>query len=113
MDNSTFKPLNNVLRVLSWGCGVQSTMLAVMSALGDLEPLDVVMTAETHWERKATYEVRNFYIKWLQDRGVRVEIVLSVMFGGMARRIIFTYHFGLQMVVRYVASVPGILRFDL
>jgi len=64
-----------MLRALSWGCGVQSTTLAVMGALGDLEPLDAVITADTGWDRKATYEARDFYAVWLRDRGVRVEIV--------------------------------------
>ncbi len=64
-----------ILRALSWGCGVQSTTLAVMSALGDADPLDVVITADTGWERKATYEAREFYTEWLQEQGVRVEVV--------------------------------------
>ena len=63
------------MKALSWGCGVQSTTLAVMSALGNLGPLDVVITADTGWERRATYEARDFYAAWLRERGVRVEIV--------------------------------------
>ena len=63
------------MKSLSWGVGVQSTTLAVMSALGDLEPLDVVITADTGWERQATYASRDFYSAWLRERGVRVEIV--------------------------------------
>jgi len=63
------------IRALSWGCGVQSTTLAVMSALADLDPLDVVITADTGWERAATYEAREFYTAWLQERGVHVEVV--------------------------------------
>ena len=64
-----------ILRVLSWGCGVQSTALAVMSALGDMERLDVIIHADTQWERRATIEVRDFYTEWLRERGFRVEIV--------------------------------------
>jgi len=63
------------VRVLSWGCGVQSTTLAVMSALGDLELLDAVIHANTGWERALTYETRDFYTAWLRERGMRVEIV--------------------------------------
>lgn len=62
-------------RVISWGCGVQSTTLAVMSALGELPPVDAVIHADTGWERQATYEARNFYAAWLRERGVRVQIV--------------------------------------
>ena len=65
------------MRVLSWGCGVQSTTLAVMSALGDLEPLDAVINADTGWERALTYEMRDFYTAWLREREVRVEIVTA------------------------------------
>ena len=62
-------------RSLSWGCGVQSTCLAVMSALGEIEPLDAIITADTMWERQKTYKIRDFYTEWLEARGVRVEIV--------------------------------------
>lgn len=62
-------------KAISWGCGVQSTAMAVMSALGDLEPIDIVITADTGWERKATYEARDFYANWLPGRGVNVEII--------------------------------------
>ena len=65
------------MRVLSWGCGVQSTTLAVMSALGDLEPLEAIINADTGWERALTYEMRDFYTAWLRERGVRVEIVTA------------------------------------
>lgn len=63
------------LVILSWGCGVQSTALAVMSALGDLPKLDAVIFADTGWERKATYETRDFYKTWLEDRGISVHVV--------------------------------------
>lgn len=62
-------------RILSWGCGVQSTTLAVMSALGHLEPLDAVITADTGWERELTYQARDFYAEWLARRQVLVETV--------------------------------------
>ncbi|HEC61422.1 hypothetical protein LCGC14_0761830 [marine sediment metagenome] len=72
----TFEALPDpVFRALSWGCGRQSTVLAVMSALGELEPLDLIIMADTMWERRRTYEVQQFYIKWLRDRGQRVEVV--------------------------------------
>lgn len=68
------------LRLLSWGCGVQSTALAVMSALGDMAhipPLDGVIFADTGWERKATYHTLEFYSQWLRDRGVTVHVVTA------------------------------------
>lgn len=76
MRGSTNGPLEGArLRALSWGCGTQSTALAVMSALGELDPLDVVITADTGWESRRTYEIRDFYTEWLRERGIRVEIV--------------------------------------
>jgi hypothetical protein len=62
-------------RVLSWGMGQQSTTLAVMSALGDLERLDAVLAADPGWERRATYETTAFYVGWLRDRGLYVEVI--------------------------------------
>ena len=64
-------------RAISWGCGVQSTAMVVMSVLGDLEPVDMIITADPGWERKATYEARGFYMGWLQEHGVKVEIIYS------------------------------------
>jgi len=62
-------------RFLSWGCGVQSTALGEMSAQGELDPLDAIITADTGWERQATYDARDFYMKRWQDMGMKVEIV--------------------------------------
>jgi len=44
------------LRVLSLGAGVQSTALAVMSAVGDLPKVDAAIFADTGWEPRAVYE---------------------------------------------------------
>lgn len=63
------------MKVLSWGAGVQSTCLAAMSALGCTDRLDLVLHADTGWERKKTYEIRDWYVPWLQAHGLRVEIV--------------------------------------
>ncbi len=64
-----------VKKVISWGRGLQSTVMAVMSALGHLPKVDAVIASDTHWERAATYEVSDFYKKWLEDRGVPVYII--------------------------------------
>lgn len=63
------------MKFLSWGCGVQSTTLAAMSALGELDRLDAIITADTGWERQATYDIRDWYRTWLQERGIPVHIV--------------------------------------
>ena len=59
---------------ISWGGGVQSTAMAVMSAFGDLPQVDAVIMADTGWERTKTIEVVKFYKKWLNDNGIRVHI---------------------------------------
>lgn len=64
-----------MLRMLSWGCGVQSTTLAAMSALGELEHLDAVITADPGWERGKTYQARDWYSEWLVSWGLQVEIL--------------------------------------
>lgn len=62
-------------RVLSWGLGLQSTLLAVMSAKGDLPPLDLIINADLHFESSETYRIRDFYIEWLRSRGQNVVIL--------------------------------------
>ena len=62
-------------RVLSWGCGAPSTTAGVLSALGHLEKLDAIVTSDTGWERRLTYEARDFYKGWFEDHGIPVEIV--------------------------------------
>lgn len=50
----------DIPRFLSWGCGLQSTVIGEMSARGDL-PKCAVIHADTGWERKRTIETRDFY----------------------------------------------------
>lgn len=61
--------------VLSWGLGLQSTMLAVMSTLGELPPLDMIITADLGFEQQATYDVMEYYTDWLRKRGQNVVIL--------------------------------------
>jgi hypothetical protein len=67
--------MTDPFRVLSWGCGLQSTTLAAMSALGEIDCLDAILTADTGWERQVTYQMRDWYIEWLRGRGMRVEVI--------------------------------------
>lgn len=67
--NETDKPK---LRVLSLGWGVQSFTLAAMSALGELPKLDVLIHADTTWERQATYEFAAKWQPWLESKGMLV-----------------------------------------
>jgi 3'-phosphoadenosine 5'-phosphosulfate sulfotransferase (PAPS reductase)/FAD synthetase len=58
------KPRNDIIRenkrILSWGLGVQSTCLAVMSILGDIPPFDFIISSDTGWELPETYAVRDY-----------------------------------------------------
>lgn len=64
------------MRVLSLGWGVQSTTLAVMAALGDIEPL-IAVHADTRHERSGTYEYAKRMTPWLTARGLQVETVMA------------------------------------
>lgn len=75
VTGKTFEPIDGAFRVLAWGCGTPSTTLGVMSALGDLEPLDAIIHADTQFEASETIEMRNWYVEWFRQHGMRVEIV--------------------------------------
>jgi hypothetical protein len=60
------------IKVLSLGWGVQSWTLAAMAALGELDPVDFAVHADTTWERKQTYEFAARWTPWLEERGVKV-----------------------------------------
>lgn len=62
-------------RVLSWGFGLQSTLLGVMSVMGELPPLDLIIGADLRFEGSETYEVMSFYRKWFEDHDKTVVIL--------------------------------------
>ena len=62
-------------RAISWGGGVQSTLLGELSARGDLERVDLIAHADLGWERKKTYEIVDFYSARWREMGMRVEIL--------------------------------------
>ena len=63
------------LRILSLGWGVQSWTLAAMMALGEMEPVDFAVFADTGWEHSATYAHATKWTPWLEQRGVKVRVV--------------------------------------
>jgi hypothetical protein len=64
-----------MMRILSLGWGVQSWTLAAMVALGELEPVDAVIHADTTHEATGTYDFARRWTPWLEERGVRVVTV--------------------------------------
>ena len=65
------------MRVLSLGWGVQSWTLAAMSALGEMDHVDVAIHADTRHERSATYEFAGQWTSWLEAHDIAVETVMS------------------------------------
>lgn len=63
------------MRVISLGWGVQSFTLAAMSALGELEPVDAAIHADTTHESKLTYEFAARWTPWLEERGIQIATV--------------------------------------
>jgi hypothetical protein len=63
------------MKILSLGWGVQSFTLAAMVALGELEPVDYAVHADTTHERSDTYAFAERWTPWLEERGVKVVTV--------------------------------------
>lgn len=63
------------MRVISLGWGVQSFTLAAMAALGEIEPVDYAIHADTGFESVLTYDFAERWWMWLRDRGVMVVTV--------------------------------------
>jgi hypothetical protein len=61
-----------VIRIASWGAGLQSTTMIAMSALGDLDPLDHVIHCDPGWERTETVAARDWYTDWYRNHGLHV-----------------------------------------
>lgn len=59
------------INVISWGLGLQSTTMCVMSALGDLPKADFAIFCDTGWERSYSYQILNFYSQWLNEHGLK------------------------------------------
>jgi len=60
------------IRILSLGWGIQSFTLAAMVALGELEPVDYAIHADTTHERTDTYKFAEKWTGWLEEHGVKV-----------------------------------------
>lgn len=65
------------MKILSLGWGVQSFTLAAMVALGELEPIDAAIHADTTHESALTYDFARRWKPWLEERGVVVVVVAT------------------------------------
>lgn len=73
--------MDDIPRFLSWGAGLQSTVIGEMSARGDL-PKCTIIHADTGWERQATIEMRD----WYADRWRRMGLDVHILTGQNIRR---------------------------
>lgn len=63
------------MKIISLGWGVQSFTIAAMVALGELEPVDVAIHADTTHEASWTYDFARRWTPWLEEHGVKVVTV--------------------------------------
>jgi hypothetical protein len=63
------------MKILSLGWGVQSFTLSAMAALGEIEPVDFAVHADTLHESALTYDFAKRWTPWLEERGVKVVTV--------------------------------------
>ena len=64
-----------MIRVLSFGAGVQSTALLLKSCTGVLPKLDYAVFADTGYEPKTVYEHLEWCIEFTKDHGIPLHIV--------------------------------------
>lgn len=62
-------------KILSWSGGIQSTTLAVMSAFGDLPPVDLLIYSDIGNEWNVVTEIMNTYREWFESKGMTVKTV--------------------------------------
>lgn len=64
-----------MFKAISLGWGVQSFTLAAMVAVGELEPVQAAIHADTMHEGELTYDFARCWTAWLEERGVKVVTV--------------------------------------
>lgn len=71
------------LKILSLGWGVQSTTLAMMAALGEIEKPDFAVHSDTTHEHQHTYEYVKKWSAFLEEHGVKVITVTDKAGAGL------------------------------
>lgn len=71
-----------MIRVLSLGAGVQSSVVLLMSCKGELPKLDAVIFADTQWEPSGVYE----HLPFLKEEAERAGIAFHVVTKGSLRQ---------------------------
>lgn len=70
-----------MLRIVSFGAGVQSTTILAMIAAGRLERPDALIFADTHWEPRAVYD----HLQWCAGKAQEIGLPLYVVSHGDLR----------------------------
>lgn len=97
-----------VKHVLSFGAGVQSTTLLLLSCEGLLPKLDHVIFADTQWEPAAVYR----HLDWCRDHAARHGITIDVRSAGNLREDLIEF-WGpkrASAVGKRYASIPVFVR---
>jgi len=63
------------MKIISLGWGVQSFTLAAMSALGELEPVDFAIHADTTHESQLTYQFATRWSPWFEEHNLQIYTV--------------------------------------
>ena len=60
------------MKVLSFGCGVQSVTIAAMCCLGEFEMPDFAVFADPQWESQKTYDYLKWFTPWAKEHGLEI-----------------------------------------
>lgn len=75
MNDKTVITTEPKIKIIGWSGGVQSTAMAVMSALGEIEPVDALIYADIGNEWSIVTKIMDWYRDWFKEHGVRAETV--------------------------------------
>lgn len=97
-------------RVLSLGAGQQSSALLALSAAGRLPRLDLVVFADTQWERRTVYDNVERLEKLATTAGIRFERVTvgplrDAALGDFVPMPVFGHHDGKPVVMRQACTM--------
>lgn len=96
-----------MLNILSFGAGVQSTTLLLMSCDGVLPPLDAAIFADTQWEPEAVYS----HLEWCKEKAARhgIRVIVSTA-GNIRDDILEKWHQRKSSDGRRHASIPAFIK---
>jgi len=95
--------MDNPIKILSLGAGVQSSTIFLMSCFGEIEKIDAAMFADTGWEPRAVYE----WLKFLKKEGLRYGVpIYEVSQGNLKNDALVSQVRGVKAAGKRWASLP-------